>query len=96
MATFAARRLADMADNVSGIIAIELLAACQGMEFRRPKRSSAVLEDIHSRIRRLAPAYEEDRFFAPDIAAVKAFVISGELRAFLPNDLAFTPAISQQ
>ncbi len=38
MATFAARRLADMADNVSGIIAIELLAACQGIEFRRPKR----------------------------------------------------------
>jgi histidine ammonia-lyase len=96
MATFAARRLADMADNVSGIIAIELLAACQGIEFRRPKRSSTVLEDVHAKIRRLAPAYEEDRFFAPDIEAVKDFVASGELRALLPDDLALTSHISQQ
>jgi histidine ammonia-lyase len=96
MAAFAARRLADMADNVAGIIAIELLAACQGIEFRRPRRSSAVLEDVHAQVRRLAPAYEEDRFFAPDIAAVKDFVVSGELRALLPGDLALTPVISQQ
>jgi histidine ammonia-lyase len=96
MATFAARRLADLADNVAGIIAIELLAACQGIEFRRPKRSSAVLEDVHAWIRQLAPAYEEDRFFAPDIAAVKGFVAAGEFRALLPGDLALTPVISQQ
>jgi histidine ammonia-lyase len=96
MATFAARRLADMADNVAAILAIELLAACQGIEFRRPKRSSVILEDVHSRIRELAPAYEEDRFFAPDIAAVKAFVLSGELRALLPSDLALTSITSNQ
>jgi histidine ammonia-lyase len=96
MATFAARRLADMADNVSGIIAIELLAACQGIEFRRPKRSSTVLEDVHAKVRRLVPAYEEDRFFAPDIGAVKDFVASGELRALLPDDLALSSHISQQ
>lgn len=90
MATFAARRLADMADNVAGIIAIELLAACQGIEFRRPKRSSTVLEAVHAKIRSLAPAYDEDRFFAPDIAAVKSFVLSGELHAPLPVDLAIT------
>ncbi|MGE0006504.1 MAG: histidine ammonia-lyase [Parvibaculaceae bacterium] len=90
MATFAARRLADMADNVAAIVAIELLAACQGLEFRRPRRSSAVLEDVHAMIRRLAPAYDQDRFFAPDIAAVKGFVLSGALRPFLPGDLALT------
>lgn len=90
MATFAARRLADMADNVAGIIAIELLAACQGLEFRRPLRSSSLLEDVHARVRRLAPAYDEDRFFAPDIAAVKDFVLRGELRTYLPDDLALS------
>ena len=79
-----------MADNVAAILAIELLAACQGIEFRRPGRSSAVLEDVHARIRQLAAAYTEDRFFAPDIAAVKAFVLSGELRSLLPPGLAFT------
>lgn len=90
MATFAARRLADMADNVAAILAIELLAACQGMEFRRPHRSSAILEDIHARIRGLVPAYTEDRFFAPDIAAVKGFVFSGALGSLLPTGLALT------
>ncbi|WP_119273199.1 histidine ammonia-lyase [Taklimakanibacter deserti] len=96
MATFAARRLADMADNVATIVAIELLAACQGIEFRRPRRSSHVLEDVHARIRRLAPAYEEDRFFAPDIAAVKDFVLKGELRTLLPSDIALTSVTSNQ
>jgi histidine ammonia-lyase len=44
MATFAARRLSDMHANSSGIIGIELLAAAQGIEFRRPLKSSKVLE----------------------------------------------------
>lgn len=92
MATFAARRLGDMADNVAAILAIELLAACQGLEFRRPARSSDRLEDVHAQIRRLAPAYEEDRFFAPDIAAVKEMVVSGAFLALLPPDLALSSA----
>ena len=90
MATFAARRLADMADNVAAILSIELLAACQGMEFRRPLRSSTILEAVHARVRELASAYTQDRFFAPDIAAVKAFVLSGELRSHLPVELALS------
>ncbi|CAN5183601.1 histidine ammonia-lyase [soil metagenome] len=90
MATFAARRLHDMADNVAGIVAIELLAACQGMEFRRPARSNKFLEETHAMIRRAVPAYSEDRFFAPDIAAVKALVLAGGFRAALPPDLALS------
>ena len=90
MATFAARRLADMADNVAAIIAIELLAACQGIEFRRPTRSSPLLEEIHARIRRHVPAYEQDRFFAPDIAAAKELILSGTFPGALPSDLALT------
>jgi histidine ammonia-lyase len=87
MATFAARRLTAMADNVATIIAIELLAACQGIEFRRPMRSSDVLENVHAKVRKLVPAYEQDRFFAPDIEAMKGFVLSGALRDLVPSDL---------
>ena len=87
MATFAARRLYDMADNVATIIAIELLAACQGIEFRRPNRSSDALEDVHAKVRILVPAYEQDRFFAPDIDTMKGFVLSGALRDIVPSDL---------
>lgn len=77
MATHGARRLIDMAENAQTIVAIELLAAAQGMDFHRPLRSSAVLEDAHARIRAQVPFYERDRFFAPDIAAVKHLVGAG-------------------
>ena len=87
MATYAARRLGDMADNAAAIVAIELLAACQGIEFRRPLKSTPALEKAHSLVRAHVPAYDEDRFFAPDIAAAKALITAGSFRAFLPARL---------
>jgi histidine ammonia-lyase len=83
MATHAARRLTDMADNAAAVIAIELLAAVQGIEFHRPLRSSAVLERIIARLRRKVPHYAADRFFAPDIEAAKILVTSGMFRGLL-------------
>ena len=81
MATFAARRLSDMHANSSGIIGIELLAAAQGIEFRRPLKSSKVLEAELAAIREKVAFYDKDRFFAPDIAAARALVDSGRYRA---------------
>ena len=81
MATFAARRLSDMHANTSAIIAIELLAAAQGIEFRRPLKSSRLLEAELAAIRADVPPYDQDRFFAPDIAAARALVDSGRYRA---------------
>ena len=81
MATFAARRLSDMHDNTCGIIGIELLAAAQGIEFRRPLKSSKVLEAELAAIREQVPPYDKDRFFAPDIAAARALVDGGRYRA---------------
>ncbi|MDP2259330.1 MAG: histidine ammonia-lyase [Caulobacter sp.] len=77
MATYAARRLTTMAQNSAAIVAIELLAAAQGIEFRRPLRSSPPLESAHARVRAVAAAYDRDRYFAPDIAAVTALVLDG-------------------
>ena len=51
MATNAARRLHDMNDNTATILAIELLAAAQGIEFHKPLKSSALLQEVHHRIR---------------------------------------------
>lgn len=79
MATFAARRLLSMTENTTGIIAIELLAACQGIDFRRPLKTSATLEKIHALIRQHVTFYEKDRFFAPDIAALKKLIQSEAL-----------------
>jgi histidine ammonia-lyase len=77
MATHGARRLLEMAENTQTIVAIELLAAAQGMEFHRPLKSSAMLEKAHAAIRKVVPFYKEDRFFAPDIEAAKGLVGEG-------------------
>lgn len=79
MATHAARRLLTMADNTNGILAIELLAACQGIDLRRPLKTSARLEEIHQLVRQHVPYYQEDRFFAPDIAAITSIINDGSI-----------------
>ncbi len=81
MATFAARRLDDMAHNTAVIVGIELLAAAQGIDFHRPLTSSAHLEHVHEQLRRQVPFFDADRFFAPDIEAAKQMVIEGTLSA---------------
>ena len=78
MATFAARRLHTMLDNVADIVAIELLAAAQGIDFHRPAQSSPAIEDAMSVIRELSPVYEEDRSLSPDIQRVAATIDNGE------------------
>ena len=85
MATFAARRLGDMADNTAGIVAIELLAAAQGIDFRRPLKSSAELEDAHAMIRAVAPHLDGDRYLALDIEAVTPLVRDGKFVRFSPD-----------
>jgi histidine ammonia-lyase len=85
MATFAARRLADMAANSAGIVAIELLAAAQGIDFRAPLKTSSRLQQVHALIRSRVAFYDHDRYFAPDIALIQSLVESGEFRRFVPG-----------
>ncbi|MEE4253723.1 MAG: histidine ammonia-lyase [Desulfuromusa sp.] len=83
MATFAARRLGEMADNTAGILAIELLAACQGVDFRAPLKTSALLEQAKQLLRKEVPFYAQDRYFAPDIEKAKKLVQSGLFANFI-------------
>ncbi|HWW19645.1 MAG TPA: aromatic amino acid lyase, partial [Steroidobacteraceae bacterium] len=85
MATHAARRVGRMVDNAAAIIAVELLAAVQGLEFHRPLKSSVSLENVVTLLRTQVRRYRADRFFAPDIAKAKALVTSGAFRAFVPE-----------
>lgn len=81
MATFAARRLDEMAHNTAAIVGIELLAAAQGIDFHRPLKTSPHLEHVHAQLRRQVPFYDADRYFAPDIEAAKRLVLEGALSA---------------
>jgi histidine ammonia-lyase len=84
MATFAARKLGDMADNTAGILAIELLAAAQGVDLRGPGVTSPRLRAVMALIRERVAHYDIDHFFAPDIAAIQALVQSGAVAAHAP------------
>src|SRR5277367_1695012 len=76
MATHAARRLRAMVDNAAAVVGIELLAAAQGIDFHRPAKSSAPLEEVHAAIRKDVAFYAADRYFAPDIEAAASWVSS--------------------
>ncbi|HEY8612825.1 MAG TPA: histidine ammonia-lyase, partial [Roseomonas sp.] len=83
MATGAALRLLPMARNLRDILAIEMLAAAQAIEFHRPLRSSAPLEAAHALVRDVAAAWDADRFMAPDIAAVAGLIAEGRFAALV-------------
>jgi len=87
MATHGARRLTNMAENAATIAGIELLAAAQGIDFRRPLQTSGPLERAHAMIRERVAFLTEDRRPAPDIAAAKALVQNGAMKKLLPGQL---------
>ena len=87
MATGAAARLATMAGNTAAIAAIELLAAAQGVDFRRPLATSPALAAAHARVRTGASYWDRDRAFAPDLAAIRAQVEAGAFVGDVPEAL---------
>jgi histidine ammonia-lyase len=78
MATNAARRLHAMLDNTATILAIELLAACQGLEFHKPLTTSNKLAKVYDKVRHYVEPYNYDRYFAPDIAIIKQLILGGQ------------------
>lgn len=69
MAPAAGKRLWEMAANVRSVLAIEWLAACQGLDFRDGLKTTESLEQARTALRERVPYYDKDRFFAPDIEA---------------------------
>lgn len=91
MATFAARRLAEMNENTRYILAVELLAAAQGIDLRRPMRSNEAIENAHMTIRSAVSKWEEDRYFQPDLEAVSSLILDSafgaRVRAYLDTQV---------
>jgi histidine ammonia-lyase len=74
MGSISGRKLSRVLDNLEYILAIELLTACQAIEFRRPLKSSGILEVAHDYVRKFVAFAEEDRIFADDINKIKAII----------------------
>jgi histidine ammonia-lyase len=86
MATFAARKLSDLCGNTAIILAIELLAAAQGVDLRAPLVTSERLQRVMREIRSRVPHYDIDHYLAPDIAAMTDAVNAGVIAAHAPRD----------
>jgi histidine ammonia-lyase len=80
MATHAGRRLILMNANLTRILAIELMAAAEGIDFRRPLTSSEPLESAHSLVRSVTASRDEDREFSGDIEAVAKRIENGDFQ----------------
>lgn len=74
MGSISGRKLNRVLDNLEYILAIELLSACQAIEFRRPLKSSALLEFAHDYVREFVSFAEEDRVFALDVERVASII----------------------
>src|SRR5438045_5306518 len=77
MAPIAARKAGQIARNAAGVVAIELIAAAQGMDCHAPLKTSQRLREIHARVRAITPRFTSDRYWADDMAALQAAVLNG-------------------
>jgi histidine ammonia-lyase len=77
MATFAARKAGEIAVNAANVIAIELLAAAQGVDFRAPLQTSRPLQAAHAKVRSVSAHLDKDRSLADDIGRVRALIEAG-------------------
>ncbi len=93
MAAHGARRLLRMNDNLANILAIELLCAAQGIEFRAPLTTSPVLARVLTTLRDSVASLEEDRYLADDISTTASLVKQGELCRVAGLDRFMAPTI---
>jgi histidine ammonia-lyase len=80
----------EVVDNVETVIAIELLAACQALEFHRPLKTTAALERVYALIRSVAKPWDVDRIMHTDIDAVKELIKEGKVWDAVKDDLEYT------
>lgn len=80
MATFAGRKACDIATNAANVVAIELLAAAQGVDFHAPLKTSLALQAAHAKVRGVSAHLDQDRSLAADIGSVRALIEAGAFR----------------
>ena len=81
MGVTAARKAAAIVANARRILAIELLAGCEALEFLRPLLTSAPLGAVYRRVRQDVAAHEVDRVLGPEIERIAELSRDGTLLA---------------
>jgi len=81
MAPIAARKAAQIARNAAGVIAVELMAAAEGIDYHAPLKTSPKLAEVHAAVRTRSPQFTADRYWADEMSALQAAVLAGEIGA---------------
>jgi histidine ammonia-lyase len=81
MAPIAARKACQIARNAAGVIAVELIAAAQGVDYHSPLTTSVKLQAIHAAVREISPHFTSDHYWSSDMAALQAAVLAGGISA---------------
>jgi histidine ammonia-lyase len=79
MAPIAARKATTIARNAAGVIAVELIAAAQGVDYHAPLRTSPKLQEIHAAVRARSPHFTADRYWADEMSALQSAVLAGQI-----------------
>jgi histidine ammonia-lyase len=79
MGTIAARNAATIIDNVTAILAIEIMTAAQALDFCDPAAAGKGTYEAYKAIREIIPMVDEDRFAHPDIEECKSYIATGDL-----------------
>ena len=81
MAPIAARKAGTIARNAAGVIAVELMAGAEGIDYHAPLKTSPKLQAIHARIRALSPHFTADRYWADEMRTLQDAVLAGGITA---------------
>jgi histidine ammonia-lyase len=81
MAPIAARKSAGIVRNAAGVIAVELMAAAEGIDYHAPLKTSAKLQRVYAAVRGHSPHFSADRYWADEMSALQSAVLAGEIAA---------------
>src|SRR5437764_6996642 len=81
MAPIAARKAAQIARNAAGVVAVELMAAAEGIDYHAPLKTSAQIKKVYEAVRAHSPHFTADRYWADEMSALQSAVLAGEFAA---------------
>jgi histidine ammonia-lyase len=81
MAPIAARKAGQIARNAAGVVAVELMAAAEGIDYHAPLKTSPGLQQVYSAVRGHSPHFTADRYWADEMSALQSAVLAGEIAA---------------
>ena len=79
MGSIGGRKLNTILDNLENILGIELFCAAQGFDFRKPLKSSTILEEVHAHVRKHITYASEDRIFGDDMVIATDLIRNKEI-----------------